>query len=84
MRQLTGFAFQLLSVTCIGNGLERPGFILGPRAQTERFTEAIGTFNQVYFSSVSGSVTWTTFPFRLRGTVPVLHQVRSFCQVQPA
>ena len=84
MRMLTGFAFQLPSMACIWNGLERSSFILGPCAQTERLSEAIGTLDQVFFASVSGSVTWTTFPLRLRGTVPVLHQVRSFCQVQPA
>jgi len=68
----------------IGNSSERPCFIFCPDAQAKRLTNAIGKLDQVFFPTVSGSVTSTTPSLRLRDTVPVLHQVRSFCQVQPA
>ena len=84
VRVTVGLALGCPRFPAIGNGLEWPGFIFGPDAQAEGFAAAIGKLDQVFFPSVSGSVTSTTPSLRLRGTVPVLHQVRSFCQVQPA
>jgi len=76
-----GLAFRLPRLAFVGHGLERPGFVLGPNTQPQRFTEAIRIFNQVFFAVVSGSLTSTGPALRLRVAVPVGHQVRLCCQV---
>ena len=59
-------------------------FIHSPHRQPERFAQLIGTLNQRFFVSVCGSVTTTVPALRLRKTLPVSHQLRSFCQLHPA
>jgi hypothetical protein len=56
--------------------LIRPGFILAPYRHPSRLSQLIGRFNQLFFSSVCGSTTFTTPLLRLRWAVPVGHQVR--------
>ena len=84
VRLLFGLTLRLPALPLVGNGLEWSGFVLRPNAQPQRLSDGVSLLDQVFFASASGSVTSTATPFRLRVTVPVLHQVRSFCQVQSA
>src|SRR5689334_98234 len=79
-----GLPLGLPILSFVGNGLEGTGFILGPDAQAQGFADMVGVFNQRFFASASGSVTSTRPCLRLRLTVPVWHQVRECCQLQPA
>jgi len=63
---------------------EKDRLIFRPDTQTQPLADCVRLLDQVFFPSASGSRTSTTPSLRLRVTVPVLHHVRSFCQVQPA
>ena len=84
MGLLFGLSLRLPAIPLVGDGLEWPSFVLRPNAQAQRLSDLVSLLDQSFFPSASGSVTSTATPFRLRVTVPVLHQVRSFCQVHPA
>lgn len=60
----------------IGDRLVRAGFVLTPDLDALRFSRAVGTLNQAFFSSVSGSDTRTTPSLRTRLAMPVGHQLR--------
>ena len=59
-------------------------FILDVHGDSTLLTVQVGLLDQLFFASVSGSVTTTTPSFRRRLAVPVSHHVRSRCQVMPA
>ena len=66
-----------------GHGLERARLILARQGDPARLRLAVGLLNQPLLASASGSWTVTRPPLRLRTAVPVGHQVRVRCQVQP-
>jgi hypothetical protein len=71
MRLLQGMSSQFPTVTRIGLGLVRTGFIFTPDAQAQRFAHDIGLFDELFFASLSGSVTTTAPAFRWRTACPV-------------
>lgn len=75
------FAFELPRLPFIRQRLERAGFVFSPDRQTERFSEVVGSLDQRFFASASGSVTSTVRCWRLRVAVPVGHQDCARCQV---
>ena len=78
-----GLPTWLPTVTRIGFGLKRARLIAGPDCQAHPFTLGVGFLNQFFFGVASGSMTSTTPSFRLRSTLPVSHQLASFCQLKP-
>ncbi len=68
----------------VWNGLVRSSFILDVHGDSTLLTVKVGLLDQLFFASVSGSVTTTTPAKSRRLAVPVSHQVRSRCQVMPA
>ncbi len=84
MRRVLRVTFLLPGLTRIRCGLKRASVVLGPDTQPQRFPAAIGILNQVFFAVLSGSMTSTRPVLRLRVAVPVGHQVRLCCQVEPA
>src|SRR6266545_8423028 len=84
MGLLLRFAFFLPGRARIRCGLKRARLVLGPATQPQRFAQAIGILNQVFFPLVAGSVTSPSPAVRVRVAVPVGHQVRLCCQVEPA
>lgn len=46
----------------IGYRLERTSFVFGPYCYTQLFSYLIRLFNQLFFGSVSGSLTNTSLP----------------------
>jgi hypothetical protein len=66
------------------HGLERAGLVGAPGRDAHRLAESVGVLDQLSFDAVSGSVTTTAPLWRLRSTVPVGHQGRSFCGEAPA
>jgi hypothetical protein len=67
----------------IGTRLIRSCLILGPHRQTPLRTFLIGTFNQFFLASASGSVTITVPLRRLRTARPLSHQLRAANQRKP-
>jgi len=57
----------------------RSSFILTPYGDAHAFGDGVRALNQLFFASVSGSVTRTLPHLRFRMTCPVWHQVRLFC-----
>jgi len=55
---------QFSSVTRIGLGLVRTGFIFTPHAQAHHFANDRRLFDKLFFASLSGSVTTTAPAFR--------------------
>src|SRR5262245_39639113 len=72
------------SAALIRFGCKRTGFILIPDRLTQPLPIAIGTLNQGFFASASGSTTVTGPALRRRSALPVSHHERARCQVQPA
>lgn len=70
--------FRLPGGAWLGERLVGAGFIFTPHLQPERFPQAIGAVDQLFFGVASGSVIGTMPRFRRRRAVPVEHQVR-FC-----
>src|SRR5262249_27759170 len=85
VRRLPGrMSVRVPVLACQGAGLIRPGFIIRPDRQPQLLTNGIGVLDQLFFASVSGSVTHTAPSLPLRNTRPVSHQVRLRPQRQPA
>ncbi len=84
MRLMHWLAFRLPTFTWIGNRLIRPRFIFNPHRQSHFFSLSIGCLDQLFLGVASGSLTITTPRFRFRTTCPVSHQLRDFCQRNPA
>jgi hypothetical protein len=81
MRVPGGLARRLPRGPGVGDRLVGAGFVLAQHHQSLQLPVGIGALDQVFLGAVSGSVTSTAPAFRLRMTVPVLHQVRDCCQV---
>ena len=84
MRLAYRMALWLPAFTWIGNRLIRPSFIFNPHRQSHFLPCTIGRLDQFFLGVASGSVTVTTPRFRFRATCPVSHQLRDFCQRNPA
>lgn len=81
-------ALLLPTLPRLSDRLIRSGFVLTPDGQSQTLSQQVGSFDQLFFASASGSLTITTSLPRLRRrkrrAVPVSHQVRSSCQLRPA
>src|SRR4029079_13419911 len=66
------------------HGLERAGLVLTPDRQPTLGAERGGLLDQLFLARASGSLTRTTPCLRRRIATPVWHQVRLFCQLNPA
>ena len=66
------------------HGLKRPGLVLTPDRQPTLGAERVGLLDQLFLARASGSLTRTTPCLRRRVATPVWHQVRLFCQLNPA
>jgi len=84
MGLLNWLSFRLPMIPRIGNGLVGTRFILRPDGQSFLLSYRICLLDEFFLAQASGSVTSTVPLLRTRRAVPVLHQVRSFCQVYPA
>lgn len=71
MGLLLWLPFGLPTLTGIGDGLKRSGFIFCIHGQSQLFTGLVSLFDYVFFPSASGSVTMTFPRLRLRTTAPV-------------
>ncbi len=71
MRLTNGMTIECPTVAGIGFGLIRSGFIFTPHTQPARFSDDIGFLYQLFFASLSGSVTTSEPAFRFRTTWPV-------------
>ena len=83
MRLLCGLPFWLPARSRVRQCLIGPGFILRPGRQSKLLANLVRLLNQVFFATVSGSVTVTLPFFRFRTTLPVSHHERDFCQLYP-
>src|SRR5439155_17506958 len=85
VRAVGRVADRLPGGTGLRDGLVGAGLVLGPELQPERLGGAVGPLDQLFLGAACGSTVVTTAPpRRLRLAVPVLHQLRSRCQVYPA
>ena len=66
------------------HGLERAGLVLTPDRQPKLRALRVGLLDQLFLARASGSLTRTTPCLRRRVATPVWHQVRLFCQLNPA
>ena len=74
----------LPSLAQVWDHLVGSGFIFDVHGEPCLLRVQAGLLDQLFFASVSGSVTTTTPAFRRRLAVPVSHHVRSRCQLMPA
>ncbi len=84
VRLTSRFALRLPTGSQVGNGLIGASFVFRPHRYSTLFSFEVGTFNQLFFASALGSVTFTTPLLRCRCATPVSHHVRSRCHVRPA
>ena len=66
------------------HGLKGTGLVLTPDREPKLRPQRVGLLNQLFWAIASGSLTRTTPCLRWRIATPVSHQVRLFCQLNPA
>jgi len=84
VRLMVGLSLRSPATSLVGHSLKGSGLVRIPHRQTKRLSYLVSLLNQTFFAVASGSVISTTPSFRFRLTLPVSHQLASFCQLQPA
>src|SRR3954469_4741061 len=79
-----GLAARLPGHAGMGHGLKRPRLVLAPDREPKLGAQRVGSLDHPLFTAASGSTTVTVPCLRRRVTTPVWHQVRLFCQLNPA
>src|SRR5947208_1651110 len=79
-----GLAARLPGWAGMRHGLKRPRLVLAPDRDPKLRAQRVGLLDQLFLARASGSLTRTTPCLRRRVATPVWHQVRLFCQLNPA
>src|SRR3954454_16452434 len=79
-----GLAARLPGCAVMRHALKRPGLVRAPDREPKLRAQRVGPLDQLFLARASGSLTRTTPCLRRRIATPVSHQVRLFCQLNPA